>query len=354
MAVDEKEECCLADLSVPGAAVKSVCPVTAILDSVSGISTMSESVAAKLPAAVTDVQIVMSITDDQCVKMADGKLVLVKQKSCPVRTALNTMWVPVVMDSVSYAVLPGKEDGVVILGSPTLTALGINVYDSLGEYGRKRNLSVQGVESTDFKKCWRVSIAVEALLQRDPGTPEPPDEAVERLISRGPDMGIEPEREQRERAVALAKAVGTAVANGLSAGGGESLREILDRHWNAFRRGLRDDPPARVEPLTVTFKPGAKVVKARGRVHLPIKTAWLATCMGILVALGLVFRNLQAAWASAAMAEPKKGGFCLVSDYRAVNRQIEKVLGVMPNQEVEMADLRRATCFGKLDMLQGY
>ena len=63
---------------------------------------------------------------------------------------------------------------------------------------------------------------------------------------------------------------------------------------------------------------------------------------------------MQAVWASAAMAAPKKGGFCLVSDYRGVNKQIEKVPDVMPNQEVEMADLRGAKCFGKLDMLQGY
>ena len=37
MAVDEKEKCCLADLFVAGAAVKSVGPVTEILDSGSGI-----------------------------------------------------------------------------------------------------------------------------------------------------------------------------------------------------------------------------------------------------------------------------------------------------------------------------
>ena len=43
-----KEKGCLTDLSVSGAALKSVCPVTAILDSGSGISTMSEAVAAKL------------------------------------------------------------------------------------------------------------------------------------------------------------------------------------------------------------------------------------------------------------------------------------------------------------------
>ena len=165
------------------------------------------------------------------------------------------------MGLVSYAVLPDKED-VVILGSPTLAGLGIKVYDSFGKCVRKRNLSVQGVEPPNIKECRRVSIAVEALLQRGPGTPEPPNEAVERLISRGPDMGMEPEQEERERAVVLVKAVETAAVNGLPLGGGARLREILDWHWNVFRRGHRGDPPARVEPLTVTFKPAAKTNKA--------------------------------------------------------------------------------------------
>ena len=61
MAVDEKE--------------KSVCPMTVILALGSGILTMSESVATKLQAAVPDVQIVEPVTDDQYLKIADGKLV---------------------------------------------------------------------------------------------------------------------------------------------------------------------------------------------------------------------------------------------------------------------------------------
>lgn len=76
--------------------------------------------------------------------------------------------------------------------------------------------------------------------------------------------------------------------------------------------------------------------------------------MATLVALGLVYRRLQAVWASAAMATPTKGGYRLVSDYRAVNKQTEKVPSVMPNHEAEMVDLLGAACFGKLDMLQGY
>ena len=109
VAVDEKEEFCLAGLSVPGAAVESVCPVTEILDLGSGISTISQSVAAKLQAAVTDVQIVGPMTNDQYLKMADGKLVVVKQKSCSPSAALHTMWGPVVTDPVSNAVLPARR-----------------------------------------------------------------------------------------------------------------------------------------------------------------------------------------------------------------------------------------------------
>ena len=157
--------------------------------------------------------------DDQHVSMADGNLVLVKKKSSPGKTVLRIMWVPVVMDPVSYAVLLGKED-VVILGSPTLTALGSNVYDSLGECVRERNLSVRGVESPNLIECRRVSIAVEALLQRGPGIPKASNEAVKRLVSRGSDMGIESEQEEHERTVSLAKVVETAAVNDFSVGGG--------------------------------------------------------------------------------------------------------------------------------------
>ena len=43
-----------------------------------------------------------------------------------------------------------------------------------------------------------------------------------------------------------------------------------------------------------------------------------------------------------------------MSDYKAVNEQVEKSPGVMPNQEADMVDLLSARFFGKLDLLQGY
>ena len=139
------------------------------------------------------------------------------------------MWGPLVVDPVSYTVLPGKED-VMILGSPTLAALGIDVYDSLGECAREHNLSVQSVESPNFKECRWVSIGVEALLQRGPSAPEPSDKTVEQLVYRGPDTGMEieqEEKEEHEHVVALAKAVETAVAKWFFGWGwGETARDL--------------------------------------------------------------------------------------------------------------------------------
>ena len=54
------------------------------------------------------------------------------------------------------------------------------------------------------------------------------------------------------------------------------------------------------------------------------------------------------------MAVPKKDSFRLVSGYKAVNEQVEKSPGVMPNQEADMVDLLSARIFGKLDLPQGY
>ncbi|CAM9931443.1 unnamed protein product, partial [Sphacelaria rigidula] len=77
------------------------------------------------------------------------------------------------------------------------------------------------------------------------------DEAVKRLVERGPDMIMEPEEEEAARKAALEESVTDAVENGLGVSKAERLRGILYRHVDAFRRALRGDPPARVEPMTV-------------------------------------------------------------------------------------------------------
>ena len=149
------------------------------------------------------------------------------------------------------------------------------------------------MKSPGFRECRRVTLSVDALQYRqDPA--EESDPAVERLVSRGPDMIMSPTEEEAGRARALNDAVDRAAAACLSGESVDTLRSVLDRRWNAFRRALRGNPLANVERLKVTMKPGAAAVKARPRLYNPSKMAWLSTCLATLVAMGLIVRNKQA------------------------------------------------------------
>ncbi|CAM9817519.1 unnamed protein product, partial [Sphacelaria rigidula] len=100
------------------------------------------------------------------------------------------------------------------------------------------------------------------------------------------------------REVALEESMTDAWATGLSVSKAERLRGILHCRVNAFRRGLRGDPSARVETMLVQPKLGACAAKTKLRRYDPVKSSWLALCMAALLALGLVLRNLQAGWSS--------------------------------------------------------
>ena len=76
-----------------------------------------------------------------------------------------------------------------------------------------------------------------------------------------------------------------------------------------------------------------------------MKTGLLASCIATLVAFGLLVRNIQVVWASPAMAVPKRDTFRLISDYQAVNSQVEQSPVVMPHQE-DMRELLGEKCFG--------
>ena len=79
--------------------------------------------------------------------------------------------------------------------------------------------------------------------------------------------------------------------------------------------------------MRVHLKPQEQAVKARPRRYDPVKTGWLASCIAALVAFGLLVRNIQVVWASPAMAVQKRDTFRLVSDYQAVNSQVEQSRG---------------------------
>ena len=109
----------------------------AILDSGSGLTTMSEGIVRKLQNAYPGVAFVEKMKTPGKLKVADGRVREVTQKTVPVRISLHTSWGLVSLDPFSFTVMPGDDD-VVILGNPTLKALGIDVYDTLGARAREQ------------------------------------------------------------------------------------------------------------------------------------------------------------------------------------------------------------------------
>ena len=70
-------------------------------------------------------------------------------------------------------------------------------------------------------------------------------------------------------------------------------------------------------------------MKARPRRYDAVKTGWSASCIAALLAFCLIVWNIQVVWASPAMAVPKRDTFRFVSDYQAVNSQVEQTPKVM-------------------------
>ena len=138
----------------------------------------------------------------------------------------------------------------------------------------------QGVETPALSIGRRVSLSVAPLQEAGGQVTEEPDLAVERLVERGPEMFME-------------ESVTDAVAQGLSVSKAKRLRGIVSRRFNAFRRALRGDPPAHVEPMLFQLKPGASAVKAKPRRYDPVKTSWVTSCVAALLAFGLVFRTCR-------------------------------------------------------------
>lgn len=238
--VDAGENCHLVDISIPDAKHPAVFPVKAILDSGAGMDTISEGVAGRLQSAFPDVRVVKPLDPPSQLKLADGTSRPIAATTCPARLAVHTNWGPVVVPSTVFAIMPGNDDAV-ILGRPTLRALNVD----LDQHLQTQTARFRGVESSNLCASRRVTLSIDALRPHD--LAEPPDEAVERLVSRGPDMIMSPAQEESGRAEALDNAVQSAAAAGLSPQGVGKLHSIVDRRRCTYIGALRPRNSDRVQ-----------------------------------------------------------------------------------------------------------
>ena len=81
--VDAADGTRLVDLSIPGAAHLTVCPVKAVLGSGAGLSTIRPSIARQLQEAFPDVAVVSAMTRTQPLRAVDGRELNVRRKRVP-------------------------------------------------------------------------------------------------------------------------------------------------------------------------------------------------------------------------------------------------------------------------------
>ena len=112
----------------------------------------------------------------------------------------------------------------------------------------RKSLPGQGVENPAYLGSRRLSLSLDALQETGVQPAVEHNEAVERLVERGPDVFMDPAEKESAWKVAVEDSVIDTVAQGLSVSKAERFRGMLNRRVNAFRRALRGNLPARVEP----------------------------------------------------------------------------------------------------------
>ncbi|CAN0104385.1 unnamed protein product, partial [Sphacelaria rigidula] len=225
--VDRTAQCLRADLSLPGTVGSLMARV--ILDSGSALTCISVGLLAQLSSLCGNAQLQLPFQNGpQTAHTATGEPVTVTHKTVPISVSVRTPWGAVQMPPITFAVMPGRDD-VILFGMATIKQIGIDLYPLALEKLRPHAVPIQtDVENSSYLAARRVTISVDAF-QTECVKETPADEAVERLVDRGPDMFLDPAEEKEGRDRALADSVRQAEQQGLSAEGAYRLRDILSR-----------------------------------------------------------------------------------------------------------------------------
>lgn len=266
------------------------------------------------------------------------------QLSCAPLRLRNTEWL-VLEDDMSE----------ILLGKPLLKALGIDVDDYL-----EANRSVLHNKTFNTDLLAQINSASNAsgkaarLSCYSGLTAENADpDLIEPLPSAGAAMGEDTEDEIQD---AFRKMIQNAKDREMSQKGLQSLRELLQEFRDIFRIRLGKDDPAKIPPMEVKLKVGAKPVKSHQRRYAPAQRAFLSSTVKKLETLGAVRANPTSRWASPALAVPKSGaeGYRFAVDLRRANQQVQAMASSMPHLESRFQGVAGSACFAKVDLCHAY
>lgn len=156
--------------------------------------------------------------------------------------------------------------------------------------------------------------------------------------------------------LALQKKVTEAKANNLSSEGVTELQALLREFTEIFRVRLGKTAPAKVPPMRVKLKTGARPVIAKARRYSADQRMFLEKYIDELETMGFVRKNEESQWASAPLLVPKmpKGRFRMTVDLRAGNAATESVCWPMRHVDSEVYDFAGSNSFATVDFVSGY
>jgi hypothetical protein len=155
--------------------------------------------------------------------------------------------------------------------------------------------------------------------------------------------------------LALSNMRNTAKANGLSEKGPIYLADLLHKHRHVWCIKMGNDPPAKIAPMVLKLKPGAKPVHAPLSCYAPRRLAFVTSYAEALEKIGATRLNISCPWMACPHAVPKHAPeiFRFAIDMRPVNDLIEPIHSMMPHIESAVANLKYSKVFAKLDLSNG-
>jgi hypothetical protein len=222
-------------------------------------------------------------------------------------------------------------DDLLVVGRGTCDRLGLNLREQLdekaagggsllGAIGRQHSLrmTIEGLRKS--AAAYREQQGLEGSEAEEAPNP---DEAPE-----GVHLGEEhPEITDAALKAALERTVSQSLTTERVAAWREGIWSVR-QFW---RTSLGGEPAANMEPMKVRLEPGSIPACARLRTYSPVKGAWLALSMSMLIAFGLLFANPQAVYASSPLVRKKHGAGCagdmnshrMTVDLRMINSMTE-------------------------------
>ena len=325
-----------------------------LLDTGASATTITRAVLQDLQSAYPDRDLVEKVEDPLELRVANGEITWMDEITVPLNITLNTKHGLVTLNNQRCYISGGSESEVgdksecsssnyrqLLLGRASCLAMGLDVQGRLernvkSHHSGKPRLGQHAImmmaESTEARD-------MEAEVQEE----ESYEASVDLLEG------------DEELELAVQKAWKQAREAGMPSGPHEKLWAMLRRYMDVFRVSLGKDPPADVEPLRVTLRPGYEPCKARARRYKPEALEWMRGFVEDLEANGLIYPNPQSVWASPAMPVAKPGGgYRMVVDLRGVNRWIEPIPYPIPNLESIAGAVRGMKCFAVFDLFKGY